>query len=166
MARGRMISKSISTSRKFAALAQEAGKLGEFAQILYLLLTPHADDFGRLDGDPFTMKHLLFPTSPRPEQDFELALKSMDKVGLINWYVVEGQRYIEITRFDFLGDEIQCGENGHVTPRVKKSGAPDKSDSLPVLLQRFLREGRPIGLATGYFGAPEHADRGEPTDKE
>lgn len=82
MTRGRMISKSVSTSRKLAALTGEAGSLGEFAQMLYLLLVPHFDDFGRLDGEPFTVKHLALPISPRPEGDFGAALQGIARVDL------------------------------------------------------------------------------------
>ena len=100
MARGRMLSKSISTSRKFTQLACEAGKLGEFAQTLYVLLIPHSDDFGRLEGDPFTIKHLVHPASPRSERDFEIALQAMAKVKLIDWYGNDGQRFVQITQFE------------------------------------------------------------------
>jgi len=95
-----MLSKSISTSRKFTELAREGGKLGEFAQTLYLLLIPHSDDFGRLEGDPFTIKHLVFPVSPRSERDFGIALQAMAKMKLIKWYVIDGQHFVEITQFD------------------------------------------------------------------
>ena len=100
MARGRMLSKSISTSRKFTGLGRAAGKLGEFAQTLYLLLIPHSDDYGRLEGDPFTIKHLVFPASPRSEGDFETALQAMAKVKLIEWYGNDGQRFVQITQFE------------------------------------------------------------------
>ena len=100
MARGRMLSKSISTSRKFTELSREAGKLGEFAQALYLLLIPHSDDFGRLEGDPFTIKHLVHPASSRSELDFGIALQAMAKVKLIEWYGNDGQRFVQITQFE------------------------------------------------------------------
>jgi len=100
MARGRMLSKSISTSRKFTDLAREAGKLGEFAQTLYLLLIPHSDDFGRLEGDPFTIKHLVHPASSRSERDFGSALQAMANVKLIKWYAKDGQQCVEIMQFE------------------------------------------------------------------
>jgi hypothetical protein len=86
MARGRMISKSLSTSEKRAALHEEAGKLAEFCQALYPLLIAHADDFGRLQGDVFTVKHLVDPTSPRKLAEFKDALIALHNVGLIVWY--------------------------------------------------------------------------------
>lgn len=100
MARGRMISKSLSTSEKFAALETAAGALAEFCQTLYLLLVPHTDDFGRLQGDPFTVKHVCHPSSPRSLVEFSEGLKHLHGVRLINWYLVSYKKYIQIENFD------------------------------------------------------------------
>ncbi len=86
MARGRFISKSLSTSRKFAGLHQTAGDLAEFSQALYCLLVAHADDFGRLDGDPWTVKHAILPASPRTVTDVTKALALIANAELIAWY--------------------------------------------------------------------------------
>lgn len=101
MARGRMISKSLSTSEKRAALHHVAPALAEFCQQLYPLLVAHSDDFGRLQGDPFTVKHAIDPTSPRPIPDFVSALEALNRVGLIAWYQAADQRRIvQIANFD------------------------------------------------------------------
>src|SRR5262245_35943674 len=100
MARGRMISKSLSTSEKFAALVDHGGPLGEFCQSLYPLLIPHSDDFGRLQGDPFTVKYVCHPSSPRSIHEFAGALEALHAVGLICWYTVEGKRYIQVQQFE------------------------------------------------------------------
>ena len=100
MARGRMIAKSLSTSERRAALHVVAPPgLAEFRQQLYPLLVAHSDDFGRLQGDPFTIKHAIDPTSPRPLSDFEMALQSLDKVRLICWYG-EPRKYVQIVNFE------------------------------------------------------------------
>ena len=99
MARGRMISKSLSTSEKFGGLVSLGG-LAEFAQLLYPLLVVHSDDFGRLQGDPYTVKLTCLPASPRPLEDFRAALQQLDAVGLIAWYAADGKRYIEIQNFE------------------------------------------------------------------
>lgn len=103
MARGRLISRTLGSSRKFAALMSAAGKLGEFAQTLYPLLVPHTDDFGRLSGDAFTVKHAVFPTSRRREDEFEAAIQAMVATGLIVRYEAEGQQVIEVV--DFKGHQ-------------------------------------------------------------
>jgi hypothetical protein len=98
MARGRMISNSLSTSEKFAQLS--AKELGEFCQALYPLIVAHSDDFGRLQGDPFTVKAKCYPASPRSLEQFKDALTHLDSVGLVVWYVVEGKRYLQIVNFE------------------------------------------------------------------
>lgn len=98
MARGRMISNSLSTSEKFAALSSL--EMGEFCQALYPLLVSHSDDFGRLQGDPFTVKAKCFPASPRLLDEFKTALTHLDGIGLIVWYLISGKRYIQICDFE------------------------------------------------------------------
>lgn len=100
MARGRLISKSLGSSRKFHALLSRGGKLGEFCQILYPLLVANTDDFGRMPGDAFTVKNVVLPSSPRPERDFDAALDVMHSVGIIVRYVVDGEQYVQIVDFD------------------------------------------------------------------
>jgi hypothetical protein len=97
MARGRMLSKKLSTSRKFAMVGKVAG---EFPQLLYALLVPHSDDFGRQSGDAFTVKHEVFPTSPRSEDEFEAALVALEVQELIRRYDVGGCLVLQIVRFE------------------------------------------------------------------
>jgi hypothetical protein len=94
-----MISKSLSTSERFASLHQQAGKMAEFCQSLYPLLVAHADDWGCQQGDVFTIKHLVHPTSPRKLPEFETALMHLHNAGLIAWYEVEGKRVVCIRGF-------------------------------------------------------------------
>jgi len=95
-----MISKSLSTSEKFASLTAQAGDLAEFCQALYPLVLCHSDDFGRLQGDTFTIKHMCFPTSPRSVAEFAIALAHLHAVGLIVRYEVDSKLYIQIQNFD------------------------------------------------------------------
>lgn len=94
-----MISKSLSTSQRFASLA-DAGELGEFCQGLYMLIVAHADDFGRLQGDPFTVKHLCHPSAKRDEKAFSTALEVLDRARLVEWYEVAGRRYLQVVDFE------------------------------------------------------------------
>lgn len=94
-----MLSKSLSTSKKFAAAGRSS--LGEFAQLLYTLLLSHADDFGRQEGDPFTVKHKVLPTSQRSEDDFAAALDLLKTEGLIDWYQTDTKGLVvQIANFD------------------------------------------------------------------
>ncbi len=99
MARGRMISKSLSTSERRASLHQIAGRLAEFCQAIYPLLVAHADDWGRMPADPFHIKHAIDPTSPRRMEDFERALDCLTRARLIYVYQVGGRQFLEIERF-------------------------------------------------------------------
>jgi hypothetical protein len=100
MARGRIISRSLGSSRKFSELLGIAGKLGEFAQALYPLVVVSADDFGRMAGDAFSVKFDVFPTCPRSETDFDTALTAMHHVGLVIRYQHEGVSYLQIKDFE------------------------------------------------------------------
>ena len=122
MARGRMISKSLSTSQKYAQLSKLGGRLSEFCQAIFPLLVAHTDDFGRLAGDVFTVKHAIVPASPRKEKDVEAALALLHEVGLILWYDVSGRKYIQIQGFDVH----QAGLH-----KRTRSAFPDPSGNFP-----------------------------------
>lgn len=92
MARGRIISKSISTSRKVA-------KLSEFGALLYTWIIPHCDDYGRMDGDAHMVKAVAVPLRIKSIADVEKELAEMDKVGLIKRYEMAGSMYLEIINF-------------------------------------------------------------------
>jgi hypothetical protein len=100
MARGRMISKALSTSQKFAQVFEVCPKLAEFAQSLYPLLVAHSDDHGRQQGDAFTVKHQVHPASPRNLADFEKALTALHDTHLIVRYQAGGRAYVQIVQFD------------------------------------------------------------------
>lgn len=95
-----MISKSLSTSEKFAGLVSSAPGLAEFCHALYPLIVTHTDDFGRLQGDPFTVKHQCYPASARSLDEFAAGLQAMHDIELLIWYPVGGKRYIQIVQFE------------------------------------------------------------------
>ncbi len=125
MARGRMLSKSLSTSRRFADLFRVAGTLAEFCQSLFPLINSHADDFGRLPGDAFTVKFLALPTSPRTVDEFETAIGYLHTVGLIQLYDAAGEKVIQINKFD----ENQTGLHKRTQSKFPKP--PDASGKVP-----------------------------------
>jgi len=100
MAQRRMISKSLGSSRKFHAVRLKCGKLGDFAQALFPLIVVSCDDFGRLEGDAFAVKHKVFPISPYSEEEFETVLQGMNEVGLIRLYYAGPDRFLEVVNFD------------------------------------------------------------------
>jgi hypothetical protein len=135
MARGRLISRTLGTgSQKFASLAASLGPLGEFAQILYPLIVTCTDDFGRMDGDAFTVKHTVFSTSPRTEAEFNQALHGMAAVGLIQRYEVEGRIYLQVNDFD----PHQPGLHKRRASRFPE--APGNSRQVPEIPSELRRE--------------------------
>jgi hypothetical protein len=123
VARGRLILRTLGSSRKFAAVPSHAGKLAEFAQALYQLLVTHTDDYGRLAGDAFTVKHAVFPTSPRKESEFSAALGALRSAGLIHWYEVpDGRQVIQIVDF---------GKGQPNLHKRSQSGFPEYSEDYP-----------------------------------
>jgi hypothetical protein len=131
MARGRLISKSLSTSAKFAQLQTVAPKLAEFCQSLYMLLVAHADDYGRQAGDVFTIKHVVCPASPRSMRDVEAALYALHQVGMIVWYEDEGRKCVQVNDFDTHQPGLSRRTKSKFTEptdvSVKFTGAPGNS---------------------------------------
>ena len=101
MARGRMISKTLGSSQRFQAVAATAStqELGLFYQLVFVLIVSHADDWGRLEGDAFTIKHRIFPVSERSESEFASALSVLHEAGLIVWYEVQRKHILEVVNF-------------------------------------------------------------------
>jgi len=123
MARGRFLSKSLSVSKKFnQKLPGISGKRLEFHQLLYTMLVPHTDDYGRMQGDPWTVRSLVLPHSKRTEKEYGDALKSLHDSGLISWYTVDEDLFIEITDFD----EHQMGLHKRTSPKI-----PGPSGNVP-----------------------------------
>lgn len=94
MAERRMLSKCISVSEKVNSLPDI------FDMLLYTWIIPHADDFGRLAGSPAKVKALVVPMLDKTVKDVELALSHLHQNGLINWYEVDGTKYIQIENFE------------------------------------------------------------------
>lgn len=93
MAERRMISKVISISEKVNSLSL-------FGRLLYTWMIPHADDFGRLPGSPAKVRALVVPMADETVKDVEEALAAMHEKGLIIWYEVNGEKFIQITNFE------------------------------------------------------------------
>src|SRR5262249_21177597 len=100
MARGRMISRSLGGSRKFSRLRSEHPTVGLFAQALYPLLVATSDDFGRQQGDAFSVRMAAWPAAPEDETAFDEALEALNSVGLIVRYAVSDETYIQVVDFD------------------------------------------------------------------
>lgn len=107
MSRKRYISTDISVSGKIEELTRRAG---EYAVILWTWMTPHLDDWGRMEGEPdvvfFTVTPRFALLGRKPE-DAEKALHAMHELGLITWYKVNGKRYIQVNTDEWF--DLQYG---------------------------------------------------------
>jgi len=121
MAEKRCISKVISISKKFNIKLDD-----HFSRLLYLMLIPHSDDFGRLSGDPFDIKALILPMMEGvTTESVENSLAKLHNVELIKWYEIAGEKYIQIINFD----DHQQGL--HKRTRSKFPEPPEHSGKFP-----------------------------------
>jgi len=146
-----MISRVLSTSKKRAALHQVVPGLAEFCQQLYPLLVAHADDFGRLSGDSFTVKHAVDPTSPRPLKDFESGLQALHEVGLVIRYESDGRQCLQITKFDphQIGLHKRTSSDFPAPAHVDDDGGLDASEAR--VEERFAADLQAGVLRVGDF---------------
>ncbi len=93
MARGRFISATLGGSRKFARLANDTHRM------IYVLLIPSADAYGRVDVDPVTLSGRVLTRLSISPDVVSAALADMHNVGLIHLYDVGEDHYAEITNF-------------------------------------------------------------------
>jgi hypothetical protein len=90
MSRHRSISTDISTDTQLAELAEH----GPLPLLLYTWAIPHADDWGRMTGDPRQFKLLVCPGLDVTARDVEAALSVIAETGLWLRYTIAGKWYI------------------------------------------------------------------------
>lgn len=126
MARARLVAGSISNSAKLAALSCDG------ARLLFTWMIPHADNLGRLRGEPVQVKAVVLPRHPSTLKQIEGWLGEMAQVGLIHWYTHQEQRFIAIEKFDsvnrFFGNmkresDLPDPQNAVCTPYVRRTNA-------------------------------------------
>jgi len=91
MAKGRMINRTIATSRKIDACSRTD-------QWYYFRLMPFVDDEGKLPGDLFALKNLCFPAEALSEVESRKFLNKLHTIGLVKFaedYVIELVGFIE-----------------------------------------------------------------------
>lgn len=121
MAEGRMIKRVIAKSKKMARLSNEK------ARTLYFMILPHVDSQGRHSADAEDIKATCVPLLPWSIDDVELALVDLHSIGnpgLIVLYMVNGHRYLQITRFRDFNKIRDDREADSLIP------APTRSSSL------------------------------------
>lgn len=90
MSRRRSISTDMGTDPRIAELAEH----GALPVLLYTWAIPHADDWGRLTGDPRQFRLLVCPGFDITASEVDVALTQIAEVGLWLRYVAGGRTYI------------------------------------------------------------------------
>ena len=93
MAEGRMIKKEISDSKKLGRLSSDRPR------VLYFMMLPHLDVVGRLYADPKKIKGQIVTMLPYSVISIQKALEQLHEVGLIVLYQINGDQFLEFTRF-------------------------------------------------------------------
>lgn len=93
MAQGRIISKSISTSKKLS-------RVDDSCALLFTWIQPHTDDFGHMEADSEGIKSIVAPRRKWSVSKVKKMLEKLCNVELINMYEVRGQSYLEVVNFD------------------------------------------------------------------
>lgn len=94
MARGRIISQSISNSRKVAGVSDQAA-------LLFTWIQPHTDDFGRVEGGADDVLFSIVPRRGWQVEQVEQYLKELWVAQLVKSYHDEtGKRYLEVVGFE------------------------------------------------------------------
>ena len=66
------------------------------ARLLFSWMIPHADNLGRMRGEPAYVRATVIPHEPGlTDGDVEIWLAKMAELGLIDWYEVDGGRYVQ-----------------------------------------------------------------------
>lgn len=95
MARGRFISKDVCKDKKVNNLRDPWAMLG------FTWLITHADVEGRTDGDPELVKSLIFPRQREISvEDVERFIRQWVDAGMIDWYEVDGEKFIQFLNFE------------------------------------------------------------------
>lgn len=93
MARGRIISKSISNSRKVNSVCDQAA-------LLFSWIQAHTDDYGRVEGGADDVLFSIVPRRGWNEEQVDVYLKELWEAKLLKSYHVDEKRYLEVVDFD------------------------------------------------------------------
>ena len=128
MARGRMLSKSFSTSERRGRLHElYPPAVADYAQSLYMLTIAHTDDWGRAAGDAFTVKYDIDPISRHGLEDVTQALEALAAVGLIVRYREGDHWWMAIVDFD----PHQAGLHKRTPSRIPEPPRSGTSGNFP-----------------------------------
>lgn len=68
--------------------------LSEFAQLLYLKVLPHTDDYGRFEGNPTILKARIDPLSQKKIEAYEQAMLDISNADLWLWFITDKNKMV------------------------------------------------------------------------
>lgn len=143
----RLLWSSISTSRKIRCVRGDKWfRVG--CHLVYSWLIPWTDDDGRLRGEPLWILANILPNEGLTVDEIGSMLFELGKVGLIQWYQVDGEQFIQIIdneehqkiRKDrykssiyppFSESATKCQPNGNQTPQIRNPLSTPSSSPTP-----------------------------------
>lgn len=125
MAEGRMLKKAISTSRRLADLKTDS------ARMLYTWIIPHLDVEGRFYADPSMIKGSVVPrVKDFDEVKIQDCLTDMANVGLIILYIIDGDLYLQLRKFeDHQNIKKEREAPSKIPPPLKDNSGPNQENS-------------------------------------
>jgi len=131
MPAGRILLKSISESKKLAALKTDG------ARLLYTWLIPHVDVNGCFSGDIEVIKGQIFTRLKKSDREIESFLCDLEEAGLIVRYESEGDAFIFLPTFEekqpHLNKEREAAPRiPRPTPEQLKSKSGLNQDKIPL----------------------------------
>lgn len=135
---GRVLLKSISESKKLAALSTDG------ARLLYSWLIPHTDINGCFSGDVDVIKGQVFTRLKKTEEEIEGYLEDLRKIGLIIRYQTNGD--------DFILLPTMAEKQPHLNP--EREAAPKIPLPTPAQIEASSRPG-PDEVVSGSGPTPD-----------
>lgn len=110
----RILKESICTNEQIDALTA-------FEETVFYRLIVNCDDFGRFDGRISVLKGRMFPLKEEKLKldTLEKALKSLERVGLVEFYKAEGKPYLQLTGWK---------RNQQIRAKYSKFPSPEDAD--------------------------------------
>lgn len=118
--RGRILSASLSQSRKFSRLENNDHRL------MYVMLIPHVDCEGRHDAEAAILAGKCYTSLGFTPEQIMVGLGDMANVGLIHLYEVNGDMFLEVD--DFLEHQIIRRKANGDPVREAPSRIPSRHD--------------------------------------
>ncbi len=134
MARGRMIDKRISKSKKLAALKHDRSR------VIYFMIYPHLDVEGKFTGDPDEIKEDCCPKLKYSLRKIAESIIELSDIGLLKLYEIDGYAYVKYTKFkDFqVGIRLDREAPSRIPDPVRSKGGP--TPALYLRLRLSLRK--------------------------